>query len=166
MKINPGRLSVEIEGDFVVFLIGMRINKWWKVHKWLPLILGMLRMQKVLTQHPERGCLAFHNWYGRTTMCVQYWRSFEDLERFARDKSLPHLQPWRDFNRAVRDSGDVGIYHETYKAGPGTFEAFYGNMPPFGLARAGMNAPAQSVGNTAGYRLGQTTKDEPAVEAY
>jgi hypothetical protein len=34
--IHPGRYTAEIEGDFVVFLIGMRLNRPWKVHQWLP----------------------------------------------------------------------------------------------------------------------------------
>jgi hypothetical protein len=33
-KVIPQRMSAQIEGNFVVFLIGMRINKPWKVHKW------------------------------------------------------------------------------------------------------------------------------------
>ena len=32
-KIIPKRVTAELEGDFVVFLIGIRINKPWKVHK-------------------------------------------------------------------------------------------------------------------------------------
>jgi hypothetical protein len=35
-KIISGRVTGRIEGDFVVFLIGIRINKPWKPHKWLP----------------------------------------------------------------------------------------------------------------------------------
>ena len=34
--IIAGRVAAGIEGHFVVFLTGMRINKPWKVHKWLP----------------------------------------------------------------------------------------------------------------------------------
>jgi hypothetical protein len=29
-------MAAEMDGEFVVFLIGMRINKPWKLHKWLP----------------------------------------------------------------------------------------------------------------------------------
>ena len=29
------RVTAKIEGDFVVFLIGMRINRFWKPWKWL-----------------------------------------------------------------------------------------------------------------------------------
>jgi hypothetical protein len=31
--IHIDRLSAEMDGEFVVFLIGMRINRMWKVHK-------------------------------------------------------------------------------------------------------------------------------------
>ena len=38
------RMTVKLEGDFVVFLIGMRVNKFWKVNKWLPVARAMPRM--------------------------------------------------------------------------------------------------------------------------
>ncbi len=47
-QVIPSRMTAEVEGDFVVFLIGMRINKPWKVHKWLPVFLAMPRMLKEL----------------------------------------------------------------------------------------------------------------------
>ncbi len=34
--IIPQRMTVNLDGGFVVFLIGMRINKSGKIHKWLP----------------------------------------------------------------------------------------------------------------------------------
>lgn len=37
--IQRERLTANLEGNFVVFLIGMRINNPWKVHKWLPCVL-------------------------------------------------------------------------------------------------------------------------------
>ena len=42
--IRSERLTAAIEGDFVVFLIGMRINRPLKAHKWLPVIRAMPRM--------------------------------------------------------------------------------------------------------------------------
>jgi hypothetical protein len=56
-QINAQRMTVEVEGDFVVLLIGMRINKPWKVHKWLPVFLAMPRMLKELKNRPESGLL-------------------------------------------------------------------------------------------------------------
>lgn len=166
MGIFAGRYTADIEGDFVVFLIGMRFNKPWKAHKWLPVATAMPKMLRVLDRHPELGCLGYHQWVGRTTMLVQYWRDFESLDRFARDETLPHLEPWRRFNRAVRASGDVGIYHETFRVRAGEYEAVYGNMPAFGLAAAARHVPVAQKAQTAAVRIGAAAADEPAVEPY
>ncbi|MDX1932737.1 MAG: phenylacetaldoxime dehydratase family protein [Capsulimonadales bacterium] len=50
---------------------------------------------------------------------MQYWRSYEELDRFAR--SLPHTDWWKWL---VANSGQgVGFYHEIYQAA--TAEAIY-----------------------------------------
>jgi hypothetical protein len=82
------------------------------------------------------------------------------------DRDLPHLEPWRQFNRAVRVSGDVGIWHETFKIRAGEYEAVYGNMPVFGLAAAARLLPTAQKANTAAARIGASATDEPAVEPY
>ena len=73
---------------------------------------------------------------------VQYWRSFDHLEAFANDTSDPHLAVWRKYWRRVGRSGRTGIWHETYLVRAGEYEAVYGNMPPFGLGKAGRLVPA------------------------
>ncbi len=40
-QLHAQRMTAEMKGEFVVFLIGMRINKPWKLHKWLPVFLAM-----------------------------------------------------------------------------------------------------------------------------
>jgi hypothetical protein len=165
--VHPGRYTAQIDGDFVVFLIGMRFNKPWKIHKWLPVASAMAPMLRMLDEHPELGCLGYKQWAAaRTTVMVQYWRDFESLERFARDTQLPHLEPWRRFNRAVRNSGDVGIWHETYKVRAGEYEAIYGNMPAFGLAGASRLVPVEERAQSAAARIGARSTDEPAVAPY
>lgn len=166
MAVHPGRFTAQAEGDFVVFLIGMRFNKPWKVRQWLPVAMAMPRMLRVLDEHPELGCLGSQQWFGRTTLLVQYWRSFDDLDRFARDKDLPHLEPWRRFNRVVRNSGDVGVWHETYKVRSGEYEAVYANMPAFGLAAATHHVPVAAVGQSSAARIGMPSPGTPAVEPY
>ena len=52
-------MAAEIDGEFVVFLIGMRINKPWKLHKWVPIFLAMPRMLRELSRHPELGLLGY-----------------------------------------------------------------------------------------------------------
>jgi hypothetical protein len=83
-----------------------------------------------------------------------YWRSFDDLERFARSSDDPHLGAWRRFNQAVGGDGSAGIWHETYLVAPGQYEALYGNMPRFGLAAATQHVPAVGRRETARRRLG------------
>src|SRR5215475_9909145 len=154
-SVFPGRFTANAERDFVVFLIGMRFNKPWKVNRWWPVATAMPRMLRVLDQHPDLGCLGYQQWFGRTTLMVQYWRDFGSLDRFARDKDLPHLEPWRQFNRAIRASGDVGIWHETYQVRAGEYECIYSGMPPTGLGRVGKLVPVSGHQESARGRIAQ-----------
>lgn len=160
--IYKQRMTALLEGDFVVFLIGMRINKPWKVHKWLPVFRAMPRMLKELYAHPETGFLG-HTQFG--LVLVQYWRSFEHLEAYARSKDHAHWPAWVAFNKHVRHSdGDVGIWHETYKVAAGAYEAIYGGMPAIGLGKVGKLVPASGHRQTARGRMHQkdyTTGDVP-----
>lgn len=87
-----GRYTAQIEGSFVVFIIGMRINRLWAIHQWLPVAAAMGPMLRQLQAHKALGLLHAQPYtYWRGVALVQYWRSFEQLERFARDPSLAHL---------------------------------------------------------------------------
>ncbi len=55
--VVASRVTGRIEGDFVVFLIGMRINKPWKLHKWLPAARAMPKMLRELEAAPPDGRL-------------------------------------------------------------------------------------------------------------
>jgi hypothetical protein len=151
--LNKGRFTAEIYGDFVVFLIGMRINRPLRFCSWVPVAAAMPKMLRVLDAHPEYGCLGHQRWMGRTSLLVQYWKDFDSLHRFATAKDLPHLEPWRRFTRSVGDSGTVGIWHETYLVRSGEYEAVYANMPDFGLAAASAVAPVRQRGDSAAARL-------------
>jgi len=148
------RLAASLDGTFVVFMIGMRINNLFMVHKWLPAAMAMPRMIKELYEKPELGFLHAEAWFGRTTIMVQYWRSLDQLLAYARSKESVHLPAWRAFNKAVGTNGSVGIWHETYVASPGTYENIYVNMPPFGLGKAGTVYPATAGKQTAASRMG------------
>ena len=87
-------------------------------------------------------------------MVLQYWRSFEHLEAYARARDAAHLPAWQAFNKAIGSNGDVGIWHETYIVSKGKYETFYNNMPPFGLGLAGSIEPAQGRMTSAKGRLG------------
>ena len=154
--INARRMG-RIEGEFVVFLIGMRINRWWKVLQWLRVGRAMTRMLSELGQHPELGFLGAEQWFGRTTMMVSYWRSVEHLLAYSKSRSAAHLPAWSAFNKAVGTNGDVGIWHETYKSRPGDYESVYVNMPAFGLARAGAALAAEGPYAKAEARFAATS---------
>ena len=152
--IHKERLTATLEGDFVVFLIGMRINKPLMIHKWWPVAQAMPRMLKELGRQPELGLIHAEMWFSRTIVLVQYWRSMEQLLTYAKSKDAQHLPAWRSFNQAVGTDGSVGIWHETYKVSAGNYESVYVNMPRFGLGRAGVLQPASGGRESASVRLG------------
>ena len=160
--VQPGRYTFDHDGDVVVFLIGMRINKLRKVHKWLPTAMAMPKMLRELFTHPDKGMLGARTYVsGRDVLVVQYWRSFEALERFARSADDTHLPAWRSFNQRVGTDGDVGIWHETYTIPAGTAEGIYNNMPVHGLAKATASVPVARKGQSAAYRAGRAAEDAP-----
>ncbi|MEH2453805.1 DUF4188 domain-containing protein [Nostoc sp.] len=161
-QVIQGRFTAEINEPFVVFLIGMRINKFFAFSKWIPTARAMSPMLRSLNQNAEKGFLGGETFvYWRGVGLIQYWRSFEDLERFARNPADAHLEAWQRFNQAIGADGSVGIWHETYLIEPGKYEAVYGNMPVFGLAAATKHVPAMGQRETARRRLGGD--GEPAV---
>lgn len=159
------RMTAKIEGDFVVFLIGMRVNKWWKFWQWAPVASAMPRMLIELGKQPDLGLLHARTYFGWPNVFVlQYWRSFEHLHRYSVDSSRAHLPAWKAFNKAVSSNGDVGIWHETYLVSAGQYECVYNNMPRFGLANAAEYVPAQGARKSAKGRLARTDgADQPAL---
>ena len=145
------RMSASIEGDFVVFLIGMRINKPWKVHKWLPVFRAMPKMIKELEANPALGMLGH---IMGLRVIIQYWRSFEHLEAYAQSRDNEHLPAWKAFNQSLgRGRGDVGIWHETYLVRAGEYESVYSAMPRIGLGAASPLVAATGRKETARGRL-------------
>jgi hypothetical protein len=153
-RVVAGRMSADIEGDFVVFLIGMRFNRPWHVVKNLYAFTAMPRMLAHLRRHPEAGMLHAMLTFGASgPIVIQYWRNAELLEGFARDARAPHHPAWKTWNRLVGyRKPDVGIWHETYQVKAGDYECLYGNMPRFGLASAAEHVPVASKGETAAER--------------
>jgi hypothetical protein len=95
--VRQGRWTTKIEGDFVVFLIGARLQATHPLRSMRDLggfTRSMPQMLKYLMEHPEKGLLGYQT-SGISLMNVQYWRSFEHLERFAADDGDPHLATWR-----------------------------------------------------------------------
>jgi hypothetical protein len=158
-QIAGRRMMAEIDGDFVVFLIGASPSKLRLVRSLIDLggRRGMKHMLDYLVAHPEKGLLGYQM---GLPVIVQYWRSFEHLEAFARDAADPHLAVWRNYWRRVGKSDRTGIWHETYLVRAGEYEAVYGNMPPIGLGKAGRLVPL-SESSSARKRLKTTDAASP-----
>ena len=163
MNVIARRMTAQIEGEFVIFLIGARINKWWKLNQFKWVGDAMSAMIAELEQRPESGFLGKESWFGRTTMMVQYWRSMDQLMAYARNRDAAHFPAWVRFNKEIGSNGDIGIWHETYLVKPGQYECIYNNMPAFGLARVAGALPAEANRLTARGRLGHTRGDDAAV---
>lgn len=154
--VIPERVTADVEGDFVVFRIGMRVNVFWKVHKWVPVFLAMPRMLRELEADPDSGLLGYQRNLGiRNHSLFMYWRSFDDLHEYARDPEREHLPAWQEYNQEAGSDGDVGIWHETFLVTDGEYEAVYNNMPPFGLGDVSEPVPASGERETAAERLGR-----------
>ncbi|NBD23023.1 DUF4188 domain-containing protein [Paenibacillus glycinis] len=151
--VMQGRYTVEMDKSFVVFIIGMRINRYLAVHKWIPVSKAMRAMIIELTQNPETGFLSAElSRNGRILTVVQYWRSYDQLEKYARGEL--HLKTWDSYNKTISANGAVGIFHETYRVELGDFECVYNNMPKFGLGKAGNHIPVSRNMQTSRSRLG------------
>ncbi|MGW7193838.1 DUF4188 domain-containing protein, partial [Streptomyces sp. NPDC054838] len=150
------RVTAAAEGDVVVFLIGMRINRWRAVRHWLPALAAMPRMLKELSRNGDSGLLGHRGLGGgpRVFTVAQYWESREKLLAYASDQNGQHRPAWAAFNRRVRSSGGgVGIWHETYIVPAGSYESVYVDMPPTGLGAAWGVEPVSRRGERAAQRL-------------
>lgn len=163
-KVINRRVTAEMDGDFVVFLIGMRVNRPLKVRKWLPVFQAMPKMLRELERHPDAGMLGYRLTLAGplSPLIVQYWRSFEQLEAYARAKESEHWPAWVEFNKRVGSSGDVGIWHETYLIAEGQHESVYNNMPAVGLGAVGNLVRAAGRKSTAAGRAKGAESEYPA----
>ena len=141
--IHSGRFTTRIEGSFVIFLIGFRINRLLAFNKWPLVAKAMSPMLHELYANPQLGFLAGHtSVYWRGVTMTQYWRSFDHLIAYAQARDAVHLPAWKAFNQRIGNDGTVGIWHETYQVAADKYESIYVNMPRFGLALAGTHEPA------------------------
>ena len=65
-EIFPGRYAAQTDEPFVVFLIGMRVNRLFALSSWIPVAKAMPPMLAELKRNPELGLLHFET--------LLYWR--------------------------------------------------------------------------------------------
>jgi hypothetical protein len=155
------RIAAKIDGDFVVFIIGARINRWWKLPKYAWFAATMPKMLAELERNPASGFLGYEQ-LGMTTN-IQYWKSLDELVAYARSRDQIHYPYWVKFNREIGSSGDIGIWHETYLVRAGEYEAIYNNMPLRGLAKVAAHVDATGADETAAGRAGQSDGGDAPV---
>jgi Domain of unknown function (DUF4188) len=155
MGINSGRWTAAIDGDFVVFLIGAELRDPEQAGHAGELLAAMIDMLVELEQDPTIGLLGYQVFGALGGVIVQYWRSFDALESYAKNPAAKHAPVWKAWNRlAEGDQAVAGIWHETFLVSAGNYEAFYGNMPLTGLQRAGSAVNVTDAKTTARGRLG------------
>jgi Domain of unknown function (DUF4188) len=152
--ILPGRMTHDYDGELVVFLLGMRINKPWRLDLWLPVFTAMPAMLAELSKDKNSGLLGYWLTFGPGgPLVVQYWSSHEKLYSYATDRDASHRPAWSAFNRRSRKApGAVGLWHETYLVERS--ESIYAGMPVSGLVAATSVVPVAKRGETAAERLG------------
>ena len=157
--IEPGRMTHHHDGELVMFLIGMTINKPWRPDLWLPAFVAMPRMLRELSKDPDSGLLGYRlTFEGRQPTVIQYWSSLDKLYAYASDREASHRPAWAAFNRRARRApGAVGVWHETYLVDRA--ESVYVGTPHMGLARYTERVPVTSRRDHARDRL-----DHGAVE--
>ncbi len=153
IKIIDKRVCPEMKSGFVVFLNGMRVNKPWKIRKWLPMANAMPRMLVELAKHPELGLLHAETQFSFPNVTVtQYWKSFEALEAYTKARDHAQLPAWQAFNKAWRLTA-TSASGTTYVIEPGRFENIYNNMPPYGLGAVGEIVDAVGARQAARQRV-------------
>ena len=156
-QVRQGKFAGENTESVVVFLVGVRINTWWKVRYWLPLLLAMPTMLRELVTAPGSGLLGYRLLVGpgpRQAMLVQYWSGPEELRAFAEDRTGSHRSAQRRFWRHYADCrGVVGFWHEIFVVEQGAHHSLYGNMPPAGIGGLyGVREAAWAMSPVAGGR--------------
>jgi hypothetical protein len=162
--VNPGRMTHDYDGELVVFLIGMRVNRLWRPDLWWPVFSAMPGMLAELSRDPESGLMGYRITFGRGgPLLVQYWSSQEKLYAYASTPSSTHRPAWTRFNQMIRKApGAVGIWHETYVVDRA--ETVYSGMPVAGLAAATTAVPVGRRGDRALERLNHR-REAPASVA-
>jgi hypothetical protein len=167
MALQPGRWTAELDGDFVVFLIGAAVHDPEAESEAPALLTAMVGMLEELAADPSYGLLGFTGFGGpgEGGVIVQYWRSFDALEAYARNPRAEHAPIWRAWNRlATQERGAAGIWHETFRVRAGEYEAIYQNMPVMGLQQAGRPVTVSEARDSARARIssGSTGEDPRA----
>ena len=162
--------TARFDGDFVVFLIGVRPNGANPFTKYTDEIgKAFESMVKELENDDTLGYMGGDNYVGANSrksaaMMVQYWRSYESLQKWTHTRMGIHMKTVEEYIKKDRVAGTTGIWHETYKVRDGEYEAVYANMPPIGLALATNVTPELKTNNGPGRMARRRKEKEEAAQ--
>lgn len=150
------------DGDLVVFLLGMRPRRAWRLGQAFFVSRAMFRMQAELERdRAAGGALGYLGGFNAIAptgpIVVQYWRSFAELESYSHATELEHRPAWLTFYRLTHGAGAarVGLWHETYRVPAGAHETIYADLAgPVGLGAAIGTQPLANRGATSRERIG------------
>jgi hypothetical protein len=131
-QVISGRRMAKIEGDFVVFHIGARPNNGIDAFfKWMG--DAMDAMTRELEAEQPLGYLGGESYVGlasQGTTMIQYWRSMEHLNKWARNPKNKHASAWAKLMAKGRETNAYGFWHETFEVKANNYECIYVNCPP------------------------------------
>ncbi|WP_158636200.1 DUF4188 domain-containing protein [Tsukamurella sputi] len=150
------------DGDLVVFLLGMRPRRTWRLGQSAFVARSLRRMLSEIERDRERGgALGYLGGFKAIApggpLLVQYWRSFAELESYSHSTDFTHRPAWLEFYKMAHGQGrsTVGIWHETYRVPAGAHESIYADLSaPVGLAAAVGSQPLARRGRTSRERIG------------
>ncbi|RSM76465.1 DUF4188 domain-containing protein [Amycolatopsis sp. WAC 01375] len=162
VKITPGRVTHQYDGELVVFHIGMTFNKWWRPDLYLPVFFAMPAMMRELADDPDSGLLGYEFLFNRRgPFAVQYWSSAEKLYAYASAGSLSHRPAWTRFNAMARKHPTaVGVWHETFVVERA--ESMFVGTPAMGLPKATKTVSVEKRHHRARTRLAEGATTLPA----
>ena len=136
-------MAAEMDGEFVIYINGMRLNKLRAIRKYFAAGRKAGKFFERLEADPDSGFLGYvPAMMGiRTGAAIQYWRSLDDLKRFANDPEDVHVPAWKWYDDVVDPGGGVGFWAELYVIEADNYETFFRNVPPIGLGKMGRLVP-------------------------
>ncbi|HYN30301.1 MAG TPA: DUF4188 domain-containing protein [Dermatophilaceae bacterium] len=158
------RVTHAHEGPLALFLIGMQIRQPWRLDVVVPTFRAMPPMIAELEENraaAARGEAENHGYLGsrivldgRGPTVLQWWRSAEDIYRYASATDLAHRPAWRAFYRyAAKAPTAVTIWHETYAVPAGGYESIYAGGRLLGLGALSGVVPVARRGERARERM-------------
>jgi len=100
------------------------------------------------------------NPYTNGPSMIQYWRSQEHLNAYAKSRMNKHFQPMLKSAKQVRESSAYGFYHESFRIHAGEYDCVYMNMPRTLLGAVGELYDMKGKLRTAAGRAGLSTAAE------